>query len=107
MPAKENKVMAFFREELRAAHQLLEGTMEGVTVDQAHWAPPGIALSIGATYARIVLSEDATINGIFKGAAPFSPAHGPGGPGPATSLPRPIPTLPVFRTGADGGGGSK
>ena len=63
MPAKDNKVISFFREELRAAHQLLEGTIEGVTHEQAHWAPPGIALPIGATYAHVVLSEDATMNG--------------------------------------------
>ena len=71
MPAKENQVMTFFREELKAAHQLLEGTMEGVTADQAQWAPPGIALPIRATYAHIVLSENKTMNKIFKDRTPL------------------------------------
>jgi len=58
-------------EELQAAHQTLEGTILGVTQEQAHWHPPGIAHPVGATYAHVILSEDATINGMFKGQAPL------------------------------------
>jgi hypothetical protein len=96
MPAKENKVVTFFREELRAAHQLLEGTMEGVTADQAHWAPPGIALPIGATYGHIVLSEDAAINGMFKGAAPLFASSWAGRTGASELPPAPNPKAPGF-----------
>ena len=38
MPA-ENKVVAFFLEELQAAHQTLEGTIIGVTHEKADWKP--------------------------------------------------------------------
>jgi hypothetical protein len=47
--ATENKVVAFFLEELRAAHQTLEGTIIGVTHEKAHRHPPGIAHPVGAT----------------------------------------------------------
>jgi hypothetical protein len=96
MPPKENQVMAFFREELKAAHQLLEGTLEGVTADQAHWAPPGIALPIGATYAHIVLSEDGTMNGMFKGGAPLFAGSWAGKTGVSELQPMPNPKAPGF-----------
>ena len=67
----ENRIAAFFLEELQSAHQTLEGTIMGVTQEQAHWHPPGIAHPVGATYAHVILSEDATINGMFKGQAPL------------------------------------
>jgi hypothetical protein len=67
----ENKIVAFFLEELQAAHQTLEGTVIGVTQEQAHWLPPGIAHPVGATYAHVILSEDAAINGMFRGQAPL------------------------------------
>jgi hypothetical protein len=96
MPAKENRVMAFFREELKAAHQLLEGTMEGVTAEQAHWAPPGIAVPVGATYAHIVLSEDGTMNGMFKGGAPLFASSWAGKTGVSQMQPMPNPKAPGF-----------
>jgi hypothetical protein len=96
MPAEENRVMSFFREELKAAHQLLEGTIEGVTNEQALWAPPGIALPIGATYAHIVLSEDGTMNGMFKGGAPFFASSWAGKTGVSEMQPAPNPKTPGF-----------
>ena len=96
MPAKETRLITFFREELKGAHQLLEGTMEGVTADQAHWAPPGIAIPIGATYAHIVLSEDGAINGMLKGAAPFFASSWAGKTGASELQPPPNPKVPGF-----------
>jgi hypothetical protein len=46
--------------------------MKDVTPDQAHWAPPGIANPLGATYAHLVLGEDFLINGMLKGSAPLA-----------------------------------
>jgi len=71
MPAASNKAISLFREQVKAAHQLVEGTVAKVTPEQAHWSPPGIAIPIGATYAHIVTPEDGTINGMLKGGVPF------------------------------------
>ncbi|NJN93411.1 MAG: DinB family protein [Anaerolineales bacterium] len=57
--------------QLKAAHDFLEGTMQGVTAEQARWTPPGLANPLGATYAHIALSEDGIINGMLKGGAPL------------------------------------
>src|SRR5260370_28487191 len=44
--------------QLKAAHNALEQTMEGVTDEVAHFMPPGIANPIAGTYAHLVFSED-------------------------------------------------
>ena len=41
---------------------MLEGTMQDVTSEQAHWIPGGKALAAGATYAHITLAEDFFLN---------------------------------------------
>jgi hypothetical protein len=71
MPAAKNKMVSLFREQIQAAHQLVEGTIANVTPEQAHWSPPGIAVPLGASYAHIVISEDGTVSGLLKGAAPL------------------------------------
>jgi hypothetical protein len=92
----ENKVAAFFLEELRAAHQTLEGTIDGVTHEQAHWHPPGIAHPVSATYAHVILSEDATINGMFRGQAPLFAASWAGKTGISELPPMLNPQKPGF-----------
>ncbi|MCX5912888.1 MAG: DinB family protein [Deltaproteobacteria bacterium] len=92
----ENKVVAFFLEELQAAHQTLEGTIIGVTQEQAHWHPPGIAHPVGATYAHVILSEDATINGMFKGQAPLFASGWAGKTGVSELPPMLNPQKPGF-----------
>jgi hypothetical protein len=91
MAAQENKLVFFFREELRGAHELLEGTVGEITAEDAHWAPPGIAAPIGATYAHVILSEDATINGLFQGKAPFFASSWAGKTGVSELQPMPAP----------------
>ena len=59
------------REQLKQAHQFLEGTMEGVTEEQAHWAPPGTANPLGPTYAHTLISEDFIMQGMVRGSAPL------------------------------------
>jgi hypothetical protein len=71
MPAASNRAIVLLREQIQAAHQLVEGTIANVTPEQAHWSPPGVAIPVGATYAHIVISEDGTINGLLKGSAPL------------------------------------
>jgi len=60
---------SLLRQQFQNAHGWLEGTMQDVTPAQARWAPPGRANPLGATYAHILLSEDAMINGMVKGGA--------------------------------------
>lgn len=59
------------REQLRFAHEFLEGTMETVTDAQAHWRPAGTALAIGAHYGHVVVLEDFAIGGILGASQPL------------------------------------
>jgi len=53
----------FLRADLTDAHWLLEATVEDLSPDHLHWAPPGTANTIAATYAHVVGSEDSIIHG--------------------------------------------
>jgi hypothetical protein len=64
--------VSILRQQLKDAHGILEGTMQDVTSEQAHWSPPGIANPLGASYAHLVLSEDGIINGMLKKGAPLA-----------------------------------
>ncbi len=59
---------AILREQLQGAGSRLEGTMDGITPEQAHWQPTGTAHSIGANYAHAVLSVDMTVHALLQGA---------------------------------------
>ncbi len=59
------------REQFKVAHGMLEGTMQDVTAEHAHWSPPGKANPLGATYAHVVIGEDVMFNRMVKGAAPL------------------------------------
>ena len=54
------------REQLQEAQGLLEGTIEGVSNEQASWKPGGTANPIGATYAHAVLSVDMAFNMLLR-----------------------------------------
>jgi len=62
---------ALLREQIQQAHAFLEATMDGVTAEQAHWTPPGIANPLAATYVHALASEDLAINMVLKGGAPL------------------------------------
>jgi hypothetical protein len=64
--------VSLIRQQLQAAHGILDETMKDVTAEQAHWAPPGTANPLGATYAHMVLSEDFVVNGMLKGGTPLA-----------------------------------
>jgi DinB family protein len=59
------------REQIQQAHAFLEATMEGVTPEQAHWTPPGVANPLVATYVHAIASEDLAINMVLKGITPL------------------------------------
>lgn len=52
--------------QLKAAHDTLEQTMEGVTDEVAHFMPPGTANPIAGTYAHLVFSEDLFMHQFLK-----------------------------------------
>ncbi|HET8847043.1 MAG TPA: DinB family protein [Ktedonobacteraceae bacterium] len=59
------------REQIKQAHEFLEATIGDVTNEQAHWAPPGTANSLAATYVHAIASEDVAVNSILKGGSPL------------------------------------
>jgi hypothetical protein len=89
--------VSLFRQQLKDAHWLLDETVKDVTAEQAHWAPPGVANPLGASYAHAVLSEDFIINGMLKGAAPLAMSTWAGKIG--LSEPPPPPTEPWDKWG--------
>ena len=84
--------IAFIREAVRVGHWYLEGTMADVTNEQAHYAPPGRANPLGATYAHLLCSEDMIVNGVLRQAAPLSASTHASKTG--LSEPMPMPGTP-------------
>jgi hypothetical protein len=62
---------SLLRSQYQAAHDFLEGTMEGVTDEVAAWQPPGRALPIGANCLHHVSLEDAIVNMILSSGTPL------------------------------------
>ena len=52
--------------QLKAAHSVLEQTMDGVTDEVAHYMPPGTANPIAGVYAHVVFSEDMFVHNFLK-----------------------------------------
>ena len=96
MVGKEAREVSLLREQLKGAVALLEGTMQGVTSEQAHWAPPGTANPIGANYAHVVLGQDAVINARLQGGAPLAATTWKGKTGLSEPPPGPDPSRPGF-----------
>jgi len=46
--------------------------MQGVTPEQAHWHPPGIANPLGATYVHTILIQDFVADVLIKGGPPLA-----------------------------------
>ncbi len=66
-----NTGCSILRQQFKMGHEFLEGTLQGVAAEQAHWTPPGKAQPLGANYAHVVLTEDFIINALLQGAAPL------------------------------------
>lgn len=67
----ERKAVKILEEGLKFAHEIFEGTMQGVEEQHASWVPSGKALPIGTLYVHLLISEDMTINMMLKGGAPL------------------------------------
>lgn len=53
------------------AHEWLEGTIAGISTEQACYCPDGKAMPAGAHYAHHVQGEDAIFNGMLQGKTPL------------------------------------
>jgi hypothetical protein len=84
--------IAIVRSNLADAHWLLEQVVDGLTEPQLHWEPPGTANTIAATYAHVVASEDAFVQGTLLARSPLGEQEWAGRDGIS---------LPVPRRGAD------
>jgi hypothetical protein len=51
-------------QQLKDAHQVFLGTLEGITNDQANFQPQGKALSVAAVWIHVVESEDLFLSAI-------------------------------------------
>src|SRR3989442_13084137 len=78
---------AILRANLADAHWLLEEVVGGLTDEQTHWAPPGTANTIAATYAHVVASEDVFVHETLQRGA--TPARGGWRGRDGVSLPAP------------------
>lgn len=59
--------LQLLKDELKSAHEAFEGTSADITEEQTHKNSGGIAFPLGATYAHLVFSEDAIVNGMLQG----------------------------------------
>lgn len=60
------------RYQIRQCHAWLEMTLGDITQEQASWRPPGVANSIGATYAHLAITADFDVNTRLCGEMPVS-----------------------------------
>lgn len=65
-----NGIITFLRGQFQMAHGWLEGTMQGLTPEQAHWVPAGNPNPIGAQFGHVVTTEDFFLN-TLKGQPPL------------------------------------
>lgn len=81
--------ISLLREQLRAAHEYLDGTMADVTPEQLHWIPPGRATPLGANYLHLIQTEDQIIQIALQGKEAL--ADGPWAGKIGASEPMPMP----------------
>jgi hypothetical protein len=56
-----------YRRQFQLAHEWLEGTVEGMSNEEANFKPSGKAMPAGAHYVHHVQGEDAIFNGMLGG----------------------------------------
>ena len=86
--------VALLRQQLKQAQEFLKMTLNDVTPEQAHWAPPGTANPLGATYAHLTIGEDAFVNGMLKRSAPLAAGSWASKVGVSEPPPPPFPPKP-------------
>src|SRR3990172_3479035 len=86
--------VSLLRDQVKQAHEFLEGTVADVVPEQAHWLPPGKANPLGATYAHVLMGEDGFVNGMLRQAAPLAVTSWAGKVGVSEPPPPPFPPKP-------------
>ena len=69
------KAITLLSEQIAEARGFFEATFSDVTQEQAHWAPPGTAMPMGANYAHVASAQDMAVNGLLKGGAPLAASN--------------------------------
>ena len=87
-------IQSVLRSALDFAHQVLEGTMGGVDDELANRPTGSNANPIGTSYAHVIMSEDAIVNGFLQHRPPLYTTKWAG----RTGCDRPMP-LPGFVEG--------
>ena len=54
--------VTLLRQQIRSAHEIVEGTVADLTSEQAHWAPAGKANRAGPLFAHLAAGEDLFLN---------------------------------------------
>jgi len=77
--------VSLLRQQIKSAHQIVEGTVADLTSDQAHWKPGGKAMAAAPMLVHIASGEDLFLNmmtgrqplamGAFAGKTGASEAH--------------------------------
>jgi hypothetical protein len=69
-------------------HGWLEGTLQDVTTEQAHWQPSGRVVPAGAHYAHHVMgAEDVMLNMMIRGSTPLAMGEWEGRTGISEPMP--------------------
>ena len=81
--------VSLLSQQIRSAHEIVEGTVADLTADQAQWKPAGKAIAAGPMYFHIAGGEDLFLNmmtgrqplamGAFAGKTGASEPHPMGG----------------------------
>ena len=54
--------VSLLRQQIRSAHEIVEGTVADLTSEQAHWMPAGKALAAGPLFVHLASGEDLFLN---------------------------------------------
>jgi hypothetical protein len=74
LPSRDGQgaASALLRWQFRLAHELLDAAIERLAVEAVERRRPGAATPAGACYARAVLVEDLSVNGVPAARAPLA-----------------------------------
>ncbi len=79
--------LQYIKDQLKSARETFEGTANDIQPDHLQKDPGGKAFPLGATYAHLVFSEDAIVQGMIQGKAPLSETTWKGKTGTNTPMP--------------------
>ncbi|MEX0785118.1 MAG: DinB family protein [Dehalococcoidia bacterium] len=84
------------RSQYKGAHDLMEATMSDVSPEHAHWAPPGVANPLGATYFHTIVAEDFLLSSRARDVQPLIMGEYAAKSGASEPPPSPGPELAAW-----------